>query len=245
MGWVKCGGGSAAKLISKSITQNGTYNASSDNADGYSSVNVNVGSTSLTLKYQDATIGSTTYTIDSDGIYLIFVVFSLGGSGSITLPSGRTASYAGDFLTTGAAQGDKGTRVVVAFLQEDDVITLSASPAVDRPDHQTWNAFAKIVMKIPFSVTTLLDSRIISDNSVTYEYHTGSGTVLGILTAWSAFLDQSSLFDLSEIGTVDDVIAGRTGVNTLIRVVISDIATLPTLFARGYNGGGVTIAVLQ
>ena len=31
-------------LVTKTITQNGTYNASSDNADGYSSVTVNVGS---------------------------------------------------------------------------------------------------------------------------------------------------------------------------------------------------------
>jgi hypothetical protein len=35
----------SATLITKSITQNGTYNASSDNADGYSSVTVNVGGT--------------------------------------------------------------------------------------------------------------------------------------------------------------------------------------------------------
>lgn len=35
-------GSGGATLITKSITQNGTYNASSDNADGYSSVTVNV-----------------------------------------------------------------------------------------------------------------------------------------------------------------------------------------------------------
>lgn len=35
-------GGTAPTLISKSIIANGTYNASSDNADGYSSVTVNV-----------------------------------------------------------------------------------------------------------------------------------------------------------------------------------------------------------
>lgn len=34
--------GSTPTLITKNITQNGTYNASSDNADGYSSVTVNV-----------------------------------------------------------------------------------------------------------------------------------------------------------------------------------------------------------
>jgi len=46
-------GGGSATLITKTITQNGTYNASSDNADGYSSVTVNVGGTPTpTGKYQ-------------------------------------------------------------------------------------------------------------------------------------------------------------------------------------------------
>ena len=35
-------GGGSATLITKTITENGTYNASSDSADGYSSVTVNV-----------------------------------------------------------------------------------------------------------------------------------------------------------------------------------------------------------
>lgn len=42
MALYRCGGGSASTLIAKSITQNGIYNASDDNADGYSSVTVNV-----------------------------------------------------------------------------------------------------------------------------------------------------------------------------------------------------------
>lgn len=69
-------------LIAKSITQNGTYNASSDNADGYSSVTVNVSggssatqhsiyfefsdstSTTIPVYYDDALIGTmiTAYT---------------------------------------------------------------------------------------------------------------------------------------------------------------------------------------
>lgn len=35
-------GGAVSKLITKSITANGTYNAASDDADGYSQVSVNV-----------------------------------------------------------------------------------------------------------------------------------------------------------------------------------------------------------
>lgn len=42
MALYRCGGGSASRLITKNITQNGLYNASADNADGYSSVSVNV-----------------------------------------------------------------------------------------------------------------------------------------------------------------------------------------------------------
>ena len=41
-------GGGGSTLITKTITQNGTYNASSDNADGYSSVTVNVSGGSFT-----------------------------------------------------------------------------------------------------------------------------------------------------------------------------------------------------
>lgn len=47
------GGGSTPVLITKSITQNGTYNASTDNADGYSAVTVTVsgGGVTKTLLY--------------------------------------------------------------------------------------------------------------------------------------------------------------------------------------------------
>ena len=43
------GGSGSPTLITKSITANGTYNASSDNADGYSSVTVNVSGGGATL----------------------------------------------------------------------------------------------------------------------------------------------------------------------------------------------------
>lgn len=46
------GGGGSATLIEKTITINGEYNASSDNADGYSSVTVNVPSGGETFEVE-------------------------------------------------------------------------------------------------------------------------------------------------------------------------------------------------
>lgn len=53
MALYRCGGGgNASTLITKNITQNGTYNASDDNADGYSSVNVNVSGGNIPINTQ-------------------------------------------------------------------------------------------------------------------------------------------------------------------------------------------------
>lgn len=57
-------------IISKSVTANGTYNASSDNADGYSSVTVNVsGGGSPTLQSKTATPTTSQQTVTPDSGY--------------------------------------------------------------------------------------------------------------------------------------------------------------------------------
>lgn len=59
------GGGST--LITKSITANGTYNASSDNADGYSSVTVNVPANPLLATLSLGTISTSSTTAADTG----------------------------------------------------------------------------------------------------------------------------------------------------------------------------------
>lgn len=65
MNYFKCtgggsGGGGGAVLITKTITDNGVYNAAADNADGFSRVTVNVPKGGFkSLKFD---IISTTYT---------------------------------------------------------------------------------------------------------------------------------------------------------------------------------------
>lgn len=66
-------GGSTPTLITKSITQNGTYNASADNADGYSSVTVDVPSGGGAVKVANWDLAvSNTDTINSLNITVTY-----------------------------------------------------------------------------------------------------------------------------------------------------------------------------
>ena len=60
--------GSGGTLITKAVSANGTYNASDDNADGYSSVVVNVPQPSVTYTETPGPNGSTIVNINTTGI---------------------------------------------------------------------------------------------------------------------------------------------------------------------------------
>ena len=84
MAWIRCTGGSgggSATLITKTITQNDTYDASDDGADGYSRVTVNVQS-SPTLVTKTITQNGTYSAQDdnADGYDEVTVNVSGGGS---------------------------------------------------------------------------------------------------------------------------------------------------------------------
>ena len=78
-----------ANLITKSISANGTYNASSDNADGYSSVTVNV-SGSGGLEYE-----SGTYTPTSDTARPTISFSKSHTTTPILIAMSDTSSYSG------------------------------------------------------------------------------------------------------------------------------------------------------
>lgn len=61
------GGGGSATLIEKSITANGTYNASDDSADGYSKVTVNVSGTSKNTQVVQGTTRTNASTLTAIG----------------------------------------------------------------------------------------------------------------------------------------------------------------------------------
>ena len=77
------GGGGGSTLITKSITANGTYNANSDSADGYSSVTVAVPSRLVIGTFQSATAAtrlSVTIPYTGSGYPIAGVIFPTEGS---------------------------------------------------------------------------------------------------------------------------------------------------------------------
>lgn len=84
-------GGGQATLITKSVTQNGTYNAQDDNADGYSSVTVNVsGSASaMDLLFSSSLPDDKKITVDLSGYNGILIIGRMK-SGSTGAPPSRS-----------------------------------------------------------------------------------------------------------------------------------------------------------
>lgn len=77
-------------LISKSITDNGTYNATSDNADGYSSVTVDVSSGGTSMNVQVAQ--STTYSRSSAYTEVISLTCDTAGTYDVYWTTFRTST---------------------------------------------------------------------------------------------------------------------------------------------------------
>lgn len=97
-------------LVTKSISQNGTYTASSDNADGYSSVTVNVPSGTPTLQSKSVSVTPTestqSQTVSPDSGYdgLSSVDVSVGAIASDYIGSGVTRKAAATYTPSETEQ---------------------------------------------------------------------------------------------------------------------------------------------
>lgn len=144
--------GSSATLGTKSITANGTYNASSDNYDGYSSVTVNVPSQGASLQSKTnitPTTSSQTITPDSgyDGLSSVQInAMPSGTAGTPTATKGTVSNHSvtvtpsvtnttgyitgstinGTAVTVSASELDSGTKSISANGTGIDVVGYAA-----------------------------------------------------------------------------------------------------------------------
>ena len=185
------------------------------------------GEKGVELLEDNTTSGSSTYTITESGTYLIVVSVSFRGTRSITLPAGRTAKINQSVEIDN--DGVRGMTVVVADLQANDVVTMSATPS-------TWAAFSKQIYKLTnVSVTSVYSTQAKVDGTQTFSVPTsGDYLVLGLCFG----LQSGYYYDLTEETYASKNITARVGVNTLSRIFVDSGENIPTLELYGNDGGG-------
>lgn len=180
----------------------------------------------IELVENNNTSGSSTFTIEEDGTYLIIASVSHQGTRSITLPQGKTATIEQDVELN---DGHRGISVVVADLLANDVVTLSATPT-------NWNAFGKLIYKLSnTSVNAVYSTKSKADGTETFSVPT-SGDYLVISVCFG--LTSGYYYDLTDEVFASKNITTRAGVNTLSRVFADKGENIPTIELYGNDGGG-------
>lgn len=177
IGNIPTGGGST--LITKSITTNGTYNASSDSADGYSSVTVAVSNRLMVGTFKGTTAGavmavSIPYT--GNGYPVAGIVFPSGGTISTSIAqlvqnyvevmfafAKNDTEQAPTYDDTSSAV-NKATVISCYKNSASDPLNYGTSTAKDKPIFQNANASAGNTNVLRFKDDTTM-SVFIADTS--------------------------------------------------------------------------------
>ena len=136
---VENGGGGGEKLITKTIVENGQYNASDDNADGYSGVNVNVPNTyELSDEGKVVSNGNlveqTEITVTENGT----IDTTFNNSVIVDVPSGPAPAQK---VSKGAVFRDYDGTIVYSYTKEQvaELSELPVGPTHDGLLFQKWN----------------------------------------------------------------------------------------------------------
>ena len=136
---VENGGGGGEKLIAKTIVENGQYNAADDDADGYSSVNVNVPNTyELSDEGKVVSNGNlveqTEITVTENGT----IDTTFNNSVIVDVPSGPAPAQK---VSKGAVFRDYDGTIVYSYTKEQvaELSELPAGPTHDGLLFQKWN----------------------------------------------------------------------------------------------------------
>ena len=165
------GGSSTPTLVTKNITANGTYNASSDSADGYSSVTVNVPTPTPSLQTKSKTYTPTesqqaeTITADSNYDGLSQVNVTVNAISSTYVGTGVTRQAAKTVTPTKSAQ-----TAVASGVYTTGAITVAAIPA----QYITTTDATATAAQINDGATAYVNGVKVTGTQVIQHYYTGS-----------------------------------------------------------------------
>ena len=217
-------------LTTKTITENGTYSAEDDDADGYSQVTVNVpqGSTIPFEKvWSSGNTGAETFTCTEAGKYLFMVGTSARGTATIT------SSVTADFTSSKQGSDGRGLVIAVYTLAVGDTVTMT-NTIVD------WVYRVKAVFKTSLSVSATIDSAIVTDGTLSSFSPTFTGDALFVYMAGGR-ADNNS-YDRT-YSTDNFEWASKVETQTFIRLSYGSDTPTPSLY--GYDGGCALAICLQ
>lgn len=212
-------GGSGGTIVSKTITANGTYNASSDNADGYSPVTVNVPQPVITTATAAADL--TGYEAGDTG---------LGNNWGIALGSGTAAV---DSVTIDGVTYDG----------------LAISGATTIASNRELNgAYQALEIEFVTTALGSGDVRVISTGGLYYEvsiwYNDNDDYLKIVLSGGGTIIDTTNVIDLGS-GDSHDISLPKTGLlNAPLRVKYVSDGTNITLYINdtpkvSWNAGSI------
>lgn len=226
------GGSSTPTLVTKNITANGTYNASSDSADGYSSVTVNVPTPTPSLQTKSVTPSESSQTVTPDSGYDGLSSVSVGAISSTYVGSDITRRSSANLTASGATvtapagyYAEVATKSVASGSASTPATAITANPTIS------------------VSSSGLITSSVSGSKSITPTVNAGyvsSGTA-GTVSVSGSKTQQLTTKAAATIypSTTDQTIASGTyltGIQTIKAVTVSGLSA-------GNIASGVTVKV--
>ena len=228
-------------LSQKIISSNGTYNASSDNADGYSSVTVNVSSSSPNLQARTniaPTTSSQTITADSGYDGLSSVQINAMPSGTAGTPTATKGTVSNHSISVTPSVTNV-TGYITGGTKTGTAVTVSASELVSGSETKTSNDtydvtnLAELVVNVPTGTARSASDLTVSGATVTVPaglYSTqatksvASGSA-GTPTASKGTVSNHSVTVTPSVTNTTGYITGGTKTGTGVSVSASELVS--------------------
>lgn len=207
-------------LVPKTISQNGTYNPSSDSADGYSSVTVNVPSGTPTIQSLSVTPSTSQQTFNASGVdgYKPVTVNAIPSqyivpSGSQTITSNNTydvtslasvvvnvagglpllkTTALGSLSTSSTSASDTGKTMTVTGYNDYDILIVDVS--VDTPTNGRHTSTVSMVILTGTSSVDTKNTYTVASNKWNSKLgSTGTGSTRQSTTAYGIYVNTASV----------------------------------------------------